>query len=105
MVVFGAIVKKPLEPFPLTRPRQRRPPLPPSQRVFEKFYLGVSRLSMRRMAARSMKASEVWTFNSWSLLKRRFLREPRKRALHDPSQAHHLEGALPAFGDVQSPNP
>lgn len=34
------------------------------QRVFEKFYLGASRLSMRRMAARSMKASEVWTFNS-----------------------------------------
>ena len=32
--------------------------------VFEKFYLGASRLSMRRMAARSMKASEVWTFNS-----------------------------------------
>jgi hypothetical protein len=29
--------------------------------------------------------------------------QPRKRALHDPSQAHHLEGALPAFGDVQSP--
>jgi len=35
-----------------------------SQRVFEKFYLAASRLSMRRMAARSMKASEVWTFNS-----------------------------------------
>ena len=35
-----------------------------SERVFEKFYLGASRLSMRRMAARSMKASEVWTFNS-----------------------------------------
>ena len=34
------------------------------KRVFEKFYLGASRLSMRRMAARSMKASEVWTFNS-----------------------------------------
>ena len=34
------------------------------ERVFEKFYLGASRLSMRRMAARSMKASEVWTFNS-----------------------------------------
>jgi putative transposase len=27
-------------------------------------YLGASRLSMRRVAARSMKASEVWTFNS-----------------------------------------
>jgi hypothetical protein len=27
----------------------------------------------------------------------------RKLVLHDPSQAHHLEGALPAFGDVQSP--
>ena len=35
-----------------------------AERVFEKFYLGASRLSMRRMAARSMKASEVWTFNS-----------------------------------------
>ena len=35
------------------------------KRVFEKFYLGASRLSMRRMAARSMKASEVWTFNSF----------------------------------------
>jgi len=34
------------------------------KRVFEKFYLGASRLSMRRMAARSMKASEVCTFNS-----------------------------------------
>ena len=34
--------------------------------MFEKFYLGASRLSMRRMAARSMKASEVWTFNSRS---------------------------------------
>ena len=34
------------------------------ERVFEKFYLGASRLSIRRMAARSMKASEVWTFNS-----------------------------------------
>jgi hypothetical protein len=34
------------------------------ERVFEKFYLGASRLSMRRMAARSMKASEVCTFNS-----------------------------------------
>jgi hypothetical protein len=34
------------------------------KRVFEKFYLGASRLIMRRMAARSMKASEVWTFNS-----------------------------------------
>jgi hypothetical protein len=33
------------------------------KRVFEKFYLGASRLSMRRMAAKSMKASEVWTFN------------------------------------------
>src|ERR1700686_4986284 len=32
------------------------------QGVFEKFYLGASRLSMRRMAAKSMKASEVWTF-------------------------------------------
>ena len=31
------------------------------ERVFEKFYLGASRLSMRRMAARSMKASDVWT--------------------------------------------
>jgi hypothetical protein len=29
--------------------------------------------------------------------------QPRKRALHDPSQAHHLEGALPALGDVQPP--
>jgi hypothetical protein len=28
--------------------------------VFEKFYLGANRLSMRRIAARSMKASEVW---------------------------------------------
>jgi len=27
---------------------------------------------------------------------------PKRAALHDPSQAH-LEGALPAFGDVQSP--
>ena len=35
-----------------------------AKRVFEKFYLEASRLSMRRMAARSMKASEVWTFNS-----------------------------------------
>ena len=35
-----------------------------SERVFEKFYLGASRLSMRRMAASSVKASEVWTFNS-----------------------------------------
>src|SRR5260370_22242925 len=35
-----------------------------TERVFEKFYLEASRLSMRRMAARSMKASEVWTFNS-----------------------------------------
>src|SRR5271166_2242814 len=35
-----------------------------AKRVFEKFYLGASRLSMRRMAARSMRASEVWTFNS-----------------------------------------
>jgi hypothetical protein len=34
------------------------------ERVFEKFYLGASRLSMRRIAARSMKASEVCTFNS-----------------------------------------
>jgi hypothetical protein len=34
------------------------------ERVFENFYLGASRLSMRRMAARSMKASEVCTFNS-----------------------------------------
>jgi hypothetical protein len=28
--------------------------------------------------------------------------QPRKRACHDPSQAHRLEGALLAFGDVQS---
>ena len=29
------------------------------KRVFEKFYLGASRLSMRRMAARSMKAGRA----------------------------------------------
>ena len=39
-------------------------PLLQLERVFEKFYLGASRLSMRRMAARSMKASDVWTLNS-----------------------------------------
>ena len=34
------------------------------ERVFEKFHLGASRLSMRRMAAKSMNASDVCTFNS-----------------------------------------
>ena len=55
------------------------------------------------MAARSMKASEVWTFNWYSLLKRRFLTSHANVRSTIRSQAHHLEGALPAFGDVQSP--
>jgi hypothetical protein len=55
------------------------------------------------MAARSMKASEVWTFNKVVFAQATISGQPRKRALHDPSQAHHLEGALPAFGAVQSP--
>ena len=73
------------------------------KRVFEKFYLGASRLSMRRMAARSMKASEVWTLQLVVFAQATISGQPRKRALHDPSQAHYLEGGLPAFGDVQSP--
>jgi hypothetical protein len=71
-----------------------------AERVFEKFDLGASRLSMRRMAARSMKARSL-ELQLVVFAQATISAQPRKRALHDPSQAHHLEGALPALGDVQ----
>ena len=73
------------------------------KRVFEKFHLGASRLSMRRMAVRSMKGFRSLDLQLVVFAQATISGQPRKRALHDPSQAHHLEGALPAFGDVQSP--
>jgi hypothetical protein len=56
---LDALVNKHLATF-----RNADKTLAEAKRVFEKFYLGASRLSMRRMAARSMKASDVWTLNS-----------------------------------------
>src|SRR5208282_2941408 len=55
-----------------------------AKRVFEKSHIGAIRLSMRRIAARSIIVSEVCTRYSQSLLSRRFL--PSQAKLHSTIQ-------------------